>query len=96
MEQYRIEKNTKESRFETSVDGQTAYLDYKLKNGVMHLVHTFVPEPVRGQNIADQLAKFALDDIEASGVDSRIHCEFIALYVKRNKKYEHFIDKIAD
>jgi uncharacterized protein len=96
MEQYRIVKNAGENRFETTVEGHTAYLDFRQKNGVIYLVHTFVPEPIRGRNVADQLARFALDFIKSQGLETRIYCEFIAIYVKRNKKYEDFIEKIAD
>jgi uncharacterized protein len=96
MDHYDIVKNNDENRFETTVDGFTAYLEYKMKNGEMYLVHTFVPEPVRGRNIADQLASYALDYITREGLEARIYCEFIATYIKRNKKYDHFNDRISE
>ena len=35
-------------RFATTVDGERAYIDYRLEGGVMTLTHTWVPDAIGG------------------------------------------------
>ena len=44
-------------RFELEQSGQTAWLEYNLVGGVLQLIHTEVPEALRGKGIAGQLAQ---------------------------------------
>ena len=51
------------SRYELSAGGATAVLEYESEGEVLVFTHTFVPEALRGQNIAGRLTRFALDDV---------------------------------
>jgi predicted GNAT family acetyltransferase len=56
--QISIINNTKLSRFETEINGEFAYVEYRFYKGDIALMHTFVPEADRNKGIASALAKF--------------------------------------
>lgn len=96
MEDIAIENNKVQNRFHTTIDGEDAYIQYRIDGRKMLLMHTFVPEKLRGRRIADQLAKFALKSIETEGFTAKIYCPFISTFVKRHPEYEKWRIDIAN
>ena len=47
-------------RFEIERDGESAYLEYSLSGNILELIHTEVPENLRGAGMASSLAESAL------------------------------------
>lgn len=90
-----IRNNAESHRFEMEFEGEFAYVEYRLHDGAMYLMHTFVPEKLRGRKIADQLALFALDYIEKEKIRVKIYCPFIGLFVKRNARYRHLAEEVG-
>jgi predicted GNAT family acetyltransferase len=52
--------DTAGEQFVISIDGTTAWLEYKLRGTRLHLVHTEVPEAFRGHGIGGRLIEAAL------------------------------------
>ena len=50
-------------------------------------LHTFVPEALRGQNIAGRLTRFALDDVRQTGKKVRPQCSYTQLFLRRHPEY---------
>lgn len=88
-----ITNNTKLSRFETDVNGEFGYVDYRFYKGDIALMHTFVPESSRGKGISSALAKYALEYVKAQKLKLMVYCPFIAKYIKLHPEYEPLIDK---
>ena len=88
-----IINNTKLSRFETEINGEFAYVDYRFYKGDMVLMHTFVPEAGRGKGISSALAKFALEYVKAQNLKLMVYCPIVAKYIKLHPEYEPLIDK---
>ncbi|MES2701118.1 MAG: GNAT family N-acetyltransferase [Bacteroidota bacterium] len=89
-----ITNNKKLSRFETQLpDGEYAIIEYRWLKAAMVLMHTFVPNSGRGQGIADELAKYALEYIRAHHLKAIIYCTFILKYVERHPGYEDIIQE---
>jgi len=88
-----ITNNPKLSRFETEINGEFAYVDYRFYKGDMALMHTFVPESARGRGIASALAKFSLEYVKANKLKLMVYCPTIAKYIKIHPEYEPLIDK---
>ncbi len=76
--------NFAESRFETTVDGYTAVLRYERTPGQIVLVHTEVPEALRGRHIGDLLAKFAIDRGHAEHLRIVAVCPFVRAYLRKH------------
>ena len=76
--------NTAAERFELEVEGQTAFLKYERENGALVLIHTEVPEALRGHHIGERLVKAALDAARAEGSRTVPICPFVRAYMKKH------------
>jgi uncharacterized protein len=88
-----IINNEKRLRFETEINGEFAYIEYRFYKDDITLLHTFVPESARVKGIASALAKFVLEYAEKKKLKIIVQCSFIANYIKRHPEYEPLIDK---
>jgi predicted GNAT family acetyltransferase len=79
-----VSDNREAGRFEMTVDGQTAVLNYKRTPHSLVLVHTEVPSAIRGRQIADVLAKAAIDRAHADGLQIVAVCPFVKAYLQRH------------
>jgi len=81
-------KNALMKRFELSIEGKVAVLEYvEQDDGMLVFTHTFVPPELRGRNVAAILTKFALDDARRQGKKVVPQCSYVAAYMERNKEY---------
>jgi predicted GNAT family acetyltransferase len=83
----RIHDNTAAHRFELAADGHTAYTEYRLVGRRLVLLHTEVPEELRGRGIGSRLARGELDLARERGLEVVPLCPFIAAYVRRHPEY---------
>lgn len=88
---YDIRHNESESRFETTVDGETAVVEYYVEGDTITYTHTIVPEPIGGRGIAQQLAKSALDHARGNNLKIVPQCSFIRTYIQRHPEYEDLV-----
>lgn len=88
-----IVDNTRESRFEVTVDGEVAFLGYT-RDAARVIYHTTrVPTALEGRGIAGQLTKHALDTARASGLKVVPGCSFVASYVARHPEYADIVEE---
>jgi predicted GNAT family acetyltransferase len=81
--EYPVNHNTRESRFETTVDGRLCVAEYRVTDHTMHMTHTYVPPPLEGRGIAAALVAAALDHARAAGLKVAPHCSYVRAYMKR-------------
>jgi predicted GNAT family acetyltransferase len=75
--------NTTASQFEAFVDGQLAFLQYERRPDGFVLIHTEVPEALRGRGVAGRLAAYGLHIAETSGLPVIVQCPFVRSYLQR-------------
>jgi predicted GNAT family acetyltransferase len=78
-------------RFELERDGQVAHLDYNLTGKVLQLIHTEVPESLRGKGMASALAESALQWAREHQVKVDVICPSVATYLKRHPEYSDLV-----
>jgi predicted GNAT family acetyltransferase len=88
MTDYSIAHDPAGHRFSTVVDGIEAHLAYRLRGGVMTIVHTGVPEAIGGRGIAGALVKAALDHARAEGLKVNPACSYSAAWMERHPDYQ--------
>jgi predicted GNAT family acetyltransferase len=76
--------NRIDKRFEVTVDGQTAVLNYERTPRSLVLVHTEVPAALRGRHLADTLANAAIDRGHAEGLQIVAVCPFVKAYLRKH------------
>lgn len=79
-----VSHNLAEGRFEIAVEGRKAVLQYRRSENAMRLIHTEVPEPLRGRGLANQLARAALDYAHFNQLKVIPICPFIKVYLEKH------------
>ncbi len=89
-----IEDAPERNRFIATVDGEGAgFIVYRLRPGLIALIHTEVDEAFEGRGVGGALARFALDQARAKGLAVLPFCPFVNAWIKRHPEY---IDLVPD
>ncbi|MBD2722303.1 GNAT family N-acetyltransferase [Hymenobacter armeniacus] len=88
-----ITHNPTDQEFTTTRDGYQAELAYaRPADGVIDFTHTFVDEGLRGQGVAEELARAALEYARQEHLKVKTTCKFMAGFVKRHRaEYEDIL-----
>lgn len=78
-------------RFELERDSLVAYLEYNLAGNILQLIHTEVPEELRGKGMAGDLAKSALEWAREHKVKVDVVCPTVAGYMKKHPEYSDLL-----
>lgn len=73
--------------FELQVEGERALLEYRLRDGVMVITHTGVPEAIGGRGIAGVLTTAALEYARNNGLKVEPACSYVAAFMRRHGEY---------
>ena len=80
-----VQHNPANQAFTTTRDGHAAELAYAHpRPGVIDFTHTFVDEALRGQGLADELARAALAYAREQKLKVKTSCTFVAAFVKKH------------
>ena len=83
-----ITHNTTAQRFETTIDGMTAYLSYQVAgDDTLIYDHTIVPSALGGLGIGSALTQVALDYAIEHGNKVVPTCSFVAHYINKHTQY---------
>ncbi|PVY37337.1 GNAT family N-acetyltransferase [Pontibacter virosus] len=88
-----VKDNPARNRFETSVEGYTAFIDYKLRPGVMTVLHTEVPEAIVGKGIAAAMTRYALEHIAKNKLELVPLCPYMRSYLNKHPEYQYLVRK---
>ncbi|MGE5337057.1 MAG: GNAT family N-acetyltransferase [Gemmatimonadota bacterium] len=76
--------NAAAQRFEIEVDGWLCRCDYRMVDGVMHLVHTEVAPALEGRGIAALLVRAALAWASEHQLKVLPRCSYVRVYMQRH------------
>jgi predicted GNAT family acetyltransferase len=79
-----VSDNAAQKRFELTVDGQTSFLKYERTHDALTLIHTEVPESLRGHHLGEALVKHALDAGRSEGLRIVALCPFVRAYMRKH------------
>jgi predicted GNAT family acetyltransferase len=87
-----IRNNENESRFETTVDGHVAFIEYEREDpDRIVFTHTIVPDELSGRGIAGEMAKHVLAHARERHLTVVPQCAYVASYVKKHPEYEDLL-----
>lgn len=78
-------------RYEVVIGDQVAVLEYRRQDGQVMLVHTEVPESLRGQGLANLLARRAMEDARRTATRVVVRCPFLTTWLRRHPEYDDLI-----
>lgn len=84
MEPITIHNNEQRQQFEVTMDGETAFLEYRFHDGKIVLMHTEVPEKLGGKGIGTALAAYGFKFAKEKDLPVKIYCPFVLTYFKRH------------
>lgn len=82
-----VKKNNDTNRFELSVDGYTAFIDFKEKENSISLIHTESPEELAGRGVATALIEKTLVYLEENNFQLVPLCPLVFAYIKRHPEW---------
>lgn len=86
-----MKNNLEKQRFEVEINREYAFIEYRWHEGIIYLMHTFVPTSLRGQGLAQQLAQFALDTVRQEKWPLKVYCPFINSYIAQHTHYQDLL-----
>jgi len=78
-------------KFYVVVDGLESHLEYVKMENVLNLIHTYVPDALRGKGIAGEVVKAALTYAEENELKIIPSCSYVAAYIQRHKEYKNLV-----
>jgi uncharacterized protein len=84
-------RNEKTGRFEITLEGETAFAEFRLTEGGIILPHTVVPAAFEGRGVGSQLARAALGYAREQGLAVIPLCPFIAAYIQKHPEYQDLV-----
>jgi hypothetical protein len=88
-----VVNNAATSRFELTVDGHTAVLEYELAGQRLRLMHTEVPPELRGRKLAEVLARAGLEHARGNNLKVVPFCPFVRAFLQRHPEYASVLDE---
>jgi hypothetical protein len=86
-----ISENKDKKRFEASVEGNLAFVEYIRAENKVYLTHTEVPSQLEGKGIASAMVKQILEQIKNEELKLVPLCPFVAAYVKRHPEWKEIM-----
>jgi len=93
MTQLTVTHDPAAGRFEARLAAGRCVADYRLVDGVMHIVHTEVPSALQGQGLAAALVQQVLDQARALGWQVRPVCGYVRAYINRHPETQDLLEK---
>jgi predicted GNAT family acetyltransferase len=78
-------------RFELEQDGQVAYLEYSRSGNVLGLIHTEIPDKLRGLGLASLLAENALRWARENNFKVDVICPSVQDYIAKHPEYSDLV-----
>ncbi len=77
--------------FSTELEGHRAELQYRLRGGVMTIVHTGVPDAIGGRGVAAELTRVALETARANHWKVVPACAYAEAFMRRHREYQDLL-----
>ena len=87
-----VVNNEAAHRFEARLGDAVAFTEYRLRDGVIILPHTVVPEEFEGRGVGSALAKAALGYAREQGLEVAPTCPFIAGYITKHPEWHDIVE----
>ncbi len=86
-------KNETKNSFEIEVEGSLAFIDYKILNNQVALVHTEVSKALEGRGIAAALVEKTLNYLKEKNKSILPFCPYVFSYIKKHPEWKPIVSK---
>lgn len=89
--EYQLFHNEINRKYEFHIEHHRPYIEYKVRDDVMHLLYAKVPRELEGMGVGRALVFAVMEEVERLGYKVIPHCGFIAVVIKRNEHLRTFL-----
>ncbi|MDA3613797.1 GNAT family N-acetyltransferase [Polluticaenibacter yanchengensis] len=93
MNERAIINNEKQQQFEYIENGELAKLEYRFYKKNIAMMHTTVPESMKGKGVASALAERAFEYAQSINKKVMVYCPFVGAYLKKHPELKSQIDR---
>jgi predicted GNAT family acetyltransferase len=86
-----IKHDKENNRFTMDIHGEDAKVDYRFRDGKMHLVYSEVPFEMRGQGYGKKLVEGTFEKLTGEGHEAVAVCSYIRAVARRSEKWRSII-----
>lgn len=91
MQSYNVINNEQRQQFQLPVENEIAFLEYRLHEGAIVLMHTEVPEKLGGRGLGTALAAAAFAYAKNHQLKVKVYCPFVKKYLDRHPELNDLI-----
>jgi predicted GNAT family acetyltransferase len=91
MEPLTIINNEQNGQFQTIVDNELCFLEYRFSNGLVILMHTEVPDRLSGRGIGSALAAYAFGYARQHHLGVKVYCPFVLAWLGRHPEQKDLV-----
>ena len=88
----KIINNESTERFESSIEGQVAFVKYIREGNKLIILSTSVPKELEGRGIAGALTKYTLEYAKENNLSIEPLCSYTSIYIERHPEYKDLIE----
>ena len=77
--------------FELFVEGHRAFIDYKMKDDKVYLIHTEVPGELQGKGVAEALVEKTFNYIEEHKLKLVPLCKYVRAFLQRHPEWNRLL-----
>lgn len=82
-----VQHHADRQRFVIMTGRQESVLEYRLlPGGLINFTHTFVPQNLRGQGIAERLVRAGIAWAREQGLEIQASCWYVDRFIKRGRR----------
>ena len=95
-EEKQLSINPASGRLELDIDGTTAFIEYKLSQQTLYLIHTEVPPAFEGKGVGRAIVEKALQYAKENNYKVAPRCAFVQSYLKRHEEWNDIVAPDAE
>ena len=95
-DEQKLKVNDALHRLELEVEGSIAFIEYKLSEDTLFLIHTEVPPALKGKGVASAIVQKALEYAKGNSYKIIPICPFVQSYLKRHKVWNDIVAQNAE
>jgi predicted GNAT family acetyltransferase len=88
-----VSKSLERRRYETELNGYTAFIEYIKAKNAIYLTHTEVPVQLEGNGVGKAMVREVLKELKDEGEKVAPLCPFVAAFIKENREW---VSLVAD
>ena len=95
-DEQKLKVNTDSHRLELEIEGDIAFIEYKLEGDRLYLIHTEVPPSLEGKGAGSAIVQKALQYAKDNSYKIVPICSFVRGYLKKHKEWNDIVAPNAE